>query len=143
MRIDVMIDINTPQVKALREVAGQVIGGLIKDFLTPKSVNETASSDQEPQTAPPFVASDVQAGTRWRHYKGDEYVVEGIGQHTESQEWMVYYRSEKTGHFWIRPLEMWLQTVPYTGPVSVAGTEQVVTVRVPRFTLIKPKTENA
>ncbi|QNT78071.1 DUF1653 domain-containing protein [Entomobacter blattae] len=47
---------------------------------------------------------------RYRHYKGGEYTVLFLARHSETEEWMVVYRSEKEGTYWVRPREMWMQT---------------------------------
>ena len=65
------------------------------------------------------------AGEKWRHYKGGEYVVVARARHSETEEELVVYQSTadetKT---WVRPLAMWLETVEWEGE------------RVPRFSLI-------
>lgn len=49
---------------------------------------------------------------RYRHYKGGEYTVIGIGRHSETLEDMVIYRAEYgDGDIWVRPLDMWFDTV--------------------------------
>lgn len=50
----------------------------------------------------------------YRHYKGAEYEVLGIAVHSETMEKLVVYRAlygEKA--LWVRPLEMFLETVIY------------------------------
>lgn len=49
---------------------------------------------------------------KYRHYKGNEYTVIGIGRHSETLEDMVIYRAEYgDGDIWVRPLDMWFDTV--------------------------------
>lgn len=49
---------------------------------------------------------------KYRHYKGNEYTVIGIGRHSETLEDMVIYRAEYgDGDVWVRPLNMWFDTV--------------------------------
>ena len=49
---------------------------------------------------------------KYRHYKGGEYTVIGIGRHSETLEDMVIYRAEYgDGDIWVRPLNMWFDTV--------------------------------
>ena len=49
---------------------------------------------------------------KYRHYKGGEYTVIGIGRHSETLEDMVIYRAEYgDGDIWVRPLDMWFDTV--------------------------------
>lgn len=62
----------------------------------------------------------------YRHYKGNEYEVIGCARHSETEEWMVVYRT-LYGDFslWVRPLSMFTEEV-------LLETGQ----RVPRFSLI-------
>jgi cupin 2 domain-containing protein len=49
---------------------------------------------------------------RYRHYKGNEYTVLGTARHSETLEELVVYRQEYGEHgLWVRPAEMFLQTV--------------------------------
>ncbi|HEX4143526.1 MAG TPA: DUF1653 domain-containing protein [Pirellulales bacterium] len=49
---------------------------------------------------------------RYRHYKGNEYLVLGVARHSETQEELVVYR-QQYGSFglWVRPTKMFLETV--------------------------------
>lgn len=53
---------------------------------------------------------------KYRHYKGNLYEVLDTARHSESQEWYVVYKT-LYGDFstWIRPLEMFLETVEING----------------------------
>ena len=64
---------------------------------------------------------------RYRHYKGGEYEVLFEARHSETEEPLVVYRAlyGERGH-WVRPKEMFLETV------TVDGREQ------PRFALVTP-----
>ena len=63
---------------------------------------------------------------RYRHYKGNEYIVIGIARHSETLEEMVLYRQEYGDHgLWVRPKQMFLETV------AVDGQE------VPRFRYVE------
>lgn len=57
---------------------------------------------------------------RYRHFKGKEYEVIGIANHSETMEQMVVYRALYGSHgLWVRPAAMWLETVEredYSGP---------------------------
>ena len=56
-------------------------------------------------------AACISAG-KYRHYKGNEYEVIGIARHSETLEPMVVYRAlYGEGGIWVRPAEMWNQTV--------------------------------
>lgn len=62
---------------------------------------------------------------RWRHFKGNEYEVIGVAQHSETLEEMVVYRAlYGEGGLWVRPAAMWLETVERGGE------------RLPRFTYL-------
>ncbi|WP_201573361.1 DUF1653 domain-containing protein [Psychrobacter sp. H8-1] len=66
----------------------------------------------------------------YRHYKGNLYQVLHTAQHSETEESLVVYRC-LYGEYgvWVRPLEMFTETV------IVEGKE------VPRFELIKALTD--
>lgn len=57
---------------------------------------------------------------KYRHFKGNEYVVMDIGYHTETSEAMViYYDCKDPAKIWARPLSMWNEIVKrdgYEGP---------------------------
>lgn len=63
---------------------------------------------------------------KYRHYKGAEYEVIGVGTHSETGEPLVAYRAlyGERG-LWFRPLEM------FTSMVTVDACEQ------PRFALVE------
>lgn len=49
---------------------------------------------------------------RYRHFKGGEYEVLDVGRHTETNEWVVLYRSlQQPETIWVRPLEMFTEVV--------------------------------
>ena len=53
---------------------------------------------------------------KYRHFKGNEYLVIGIAKHSETLEEMVVYRAlYGDGGLWIRPASMWNETVEYNG----------------------------
>ena len=53
---------------------------------------------------------------RYRHYKGKEYTVLGVARHSETQEELVVYRQEYGDHgLWVRPKQMFLETVEVDG----------------------------
>lgn len=59
---------------------------------------------------------------RYRHYKGGEYQVLDVAQHSETEEFLVVYRALYGDcGLWVRPLDM------FRGDVLVAGSWQ------PRF----------
>jgi hypothetical protein len=53
---------------------------------------------------------------RYRHYKGNEYEVIGIAQHSETLEPMVVYRPlYGKGGLWVRPAAMFAENVVIDG----------------------------
>jgi hypothetical protein len=62
---------------------------------------------------------------RYRHYKGNEYIVLGIARHSETEEELVVYRQDYGARgLWVRPLAMFLETIELDGQ------------RVPRFEFV-------
>jgi hypothetical protein len=62
---------------------------------------------------------------KYRHFKGGEYEVLGIAYHSETGEEMVVYRAlYGEQKVWVRPKQMWLETVERDGK------------RMPRFSPI-------
>lgn len=55
---------------------------------------------------------------KYRHFKGNEYEVIGIAKHSETLAEMVVYRAlYGDGEIWVRPAEMWNETVERDGKV--------------------------
>ena len=53
---------------------------------------------------------------RYRHFKGNEYEVIGIARHNEDESPVVVYRAlYGDGGLWVRPAEMWNETVTRDG----------------------------
>jgi hypothetical protein len=63
----------------------------------------------------------------YRHFKGGEYEVVELAQHSETLEWYVVYRAlyGERG-LWVRPLGMFLETITRDG------------VTMPRFQRVDP-----
>lgn len=64
----------------------------------------------------------------YRHFKGNEYELLGVATHSETREPMVVYRAlyGERG-LWVRPAQMWSETVDrdgYCGPRFVFVREQ-------------------
>lgn len=81
----------------------------------------------------PVPRGELPAGTplpapgRYRHFKGGEYEVIGVARHSETHEPLVVYRPlYNDSGLWVRPVEMFLETVRYNDET------------VPRFTYIGP-----
>ena len=50
----------------------------------------------------------------YRHYKGDKYIVLGVGTHSETLEECVIYRQlYGTGKIWIRPASLFLGEIDH------------------------------
>ena len=47
----------------------------------------------------------------YKHYKGDLYMVYGIGNHSETLEPLVIYHKIKDQSLWVRPLTMFCEKV--------------------------------
>ncbi len=67
---------------------------------------------------------------RYRHYKGNDYLVIDVARHSETEEEMVVYRQDYGERgLWVRPQDMFLETVETEGQ------------QVPRFQFIGPAEE--
>lgn len=54
----------------------------------------------------------------YKHYKGNLYEVLEIARHSETEEWMVIYRTlYGDGGTWVRPYEMFIENVECQGTV--------------------------
>ena len=61
-------------------------------------------------------AAAVITPGRYRHFKGNEYEVLMIARHSETTEPMVVYKAlYGDGGVWVRPAEMWTETVERDG----------------------------
>ena len=61
---------------------------------------------------------------RYRHYKGKEYEVLGIAQHSETKEKMVVYKAlYEGGGLWVRPYDLFTQTVEHNGHTMARFTK--------------------
>lgn len=63
-----------------------------------------------------FFGSEVVCGAEYEHYKGKRYKVLGVATHSETLEEMVVYQA-LYGEFgiWVRPKDMFLETVEVKG----------------------------
>lgn len=53
---------------------------------------------------------------KYRHFKGGMYEVIAVANHSETLEKLVVYRAlYGEGEVWVRPLEMWTETVQHEG----------------------------
>ena len=62
---------------------------------------------------------DIKLG-KYKHFKGNEYMVLGVAKHSETLELMVIYQALYGDmDVWVRPATMWNETVDkngYCGP---------------------------
>ena len=59
---------------------------------------------------------NITVGGKYRHYKGNEYLVVDIATHSETEEEMVVYKAlYGDGKLWVRPLSMWNEKVEVNG----------------------------
>ena len=85
-------------------------------------------------------AKDSIALGRYRHFKGKEYEVLAIARHSDTKEPMVVYRALYSdeaygdGAIWIRPADMWQETV--SASVTADGADALNGQEVKRFTRI-------
>ena len=68
----------------------------------------------------------IHIGSTYKHYKGNNYVVVGLAKHSETLEELVVYRAiYGDGGLWVRPREMFLESIELNG------------VKQPRFKIIR------
>lgn len=61
--------------------------------------------------------SEIRLG-RYRHFKGNEYMVLYIAKHSETLEPMVVYQALYGEHgVWVRPTSMWNEIVEQNGRI--------------------------
>ncbi|WP_410209708.1 DUF1653 domain-containing protein [Aquirhabdus sp.] len=57
---------------------------------------------------------------RYRHYKGQFYQVLATARHSETREWLVVYRCLYDDYsLWVRPLEMFIESIVLENGVQV------------------------
>ena len=55
----------------------------------------------------------IQEGQKYRHYKGNEYIILAIAKHTETLEEMVVYQDlSDASKIWVRPMVMFSGALP-------------------------------
>lgn len=69
---------------------------------------------------------------KYKHYKGNEYEVIGVAQHSENESYLVVYRPlyGERG-LWVRPLDMFVESVDIDGK------------SVPRFEFVEDSDETS
>ncbi len=59
---------------------------------------------------------NLKAGKKYKHYKGNEYLVLHLAKHTETEEELVVYKALYGEYgIWVRPLDMFLEEVEVDG----------------------------
>lgn len=58
---------------------------------------------------------EITIGKTYRHYKGNLYKIIAFAKHSETVEDMIVYQSIKTGETWVRPKNMWNETIDEKG----------------------------
>ncbi|WP_437227260.1 DUF1653 domain-containing protein [Planctomicrobium sp. SH661] len=67
------------------------------------------------ELTPSQLSIDLKRG-RYRHYKGNEYLVVDVARHSETLEELVVYRPEYGERgLWVRPLVMFVEQVEVDG----------------------------
>ena len=62
------------------------------------------------------MTTDVLKPGRYRHYKGNDYMVIGVARHSEDESQLVVYRPlYGEGNLWVRPLAMFTEMVNVNG----------------------------
>lgn len=84
----------------------------------------TPKDESMARAAQALLSTGPQIGERYRHYKGDEYVITDRTAHSDSLQQMVSYRSVKYGYKWTHFLDDFLQLEVHEGK------------EVPRFQLM-------
>lgn len=66
----------------------------------------------------------------YKHYKGDYYIVESIGYHSETLEKMIAYRAlYDEGKLWFRPYDTWFEEVNKNGQKYRFELQDIKSVR--------------
>ena len=58
---------------------------------------------------------EITIGKIYRHYKGNLYKIIAFAKHSETVEDMIVYQSVETDDVWVRPRNMWNETVDDKG----------------------------
>ena len=58
---------------------------------------------------------EITIGKTYRHYKGNLYKIIAFAKNSETVEDMIVYQSIKTGETWVRPKNMWNETIDEKG----------------------------
>lgn len=67
---------------------------------------------------------EIKLGAKYRHFKGNEYLVMHVARHSETlEEYVVYQALYGERGIWIRPLEMFLSMKEVDGKLVHRFTE--------------------
>lgn len=67
---------------------------------------------------------ELKIGKKYRHFKGNEYLVLHLARHSETMEPMVVYQALYGEYgIWVRPLSMFLEQVNVNGVMANRFTE--------------------
>ena len=58
---------------------------------------------------------EISIGKTYRHYKGNLYKIIAFAKHSETCEEMIVYQSTKDDATWVRPKNMWNETIDNKG----------------------------
>lgn len=67
---------------------------------------------------PPLPENAPQAGELYKHYKGDEYRVVLLAEHSNDDEWMVVYEAtyeNPDAAYFTLPLREWMKQMEWQG----------------------------
>lgn len=74
---------------------------------------------QEVLPAFSHVAKSIMVGSLYEHYKGMRYKILAVGRHSETLEELVVYQAlYGEGDIWVRPLNMFLESVTINGKLQ-------------------------
>lgn len=74
---------------------------------------------QEVLPAFSHVAKSITVGSLYEHYKGMRYKILAVGRHSETLEELVVYQAlYGEGDVWVRPLNMFLESVTINGKLQ-------------------------
>ena len=60
--------------------------------------------------------SEIKIGKKYRHFKGNEYLILHLAKHSETMEPLVVYQALYGDYgVWVRPLEMFLEQIEVNG----------------------------
>ena len=66
-----------------------------------------------------------QPGQVWKHYKGGQYEIVAMCNHTDTDEILVIYKSLSFGGFHARPYYEWYEVVGDVGLVGDEGFKEI------------------